>query len=166
VSTYYKVLDADQRSMHGGTGKWTVGRWRSVRGDLVPCERGLHLCRPQDLLYWIGPVIWEVEVEGEVIEAGDKVVARKARIVRKVEAWNERTARLFAADCAEDVLHLVPEPQRAICADTIAVARRYANGEATKADLTAARAAAGAAAGDAAGARQSARLVGMLGIGL
>ena len=28
--TLYKVLDEDGRSMHGGTGHWTPGRWREA----------------------------------------------------------------------------------------------------------------------------------------
>ena len=44
----YKVTAEDGSSMHGGTGKWCKGRWRGVRGKLIACERGLHLCREQD----------------------------------------------------------------------------------------------------------------------
>ena len=31
------------------------------------------------------------EVDGEIIEAADKVVARRARVVRRLDTWNERT---------------------------------------------------------------------------
>lgn len=140
----YKVLNEDDRSCNGGTGRWTPGRWRSVRGDLVACKRGLHLTDAAHLPLWLGPVIWEAETDGDLIDAGDKWVARKARIVRRVEAWDERTARLFAADCAAHVLPIWEaerpdddRPRRAI-----ETARRYANGEATGDELTAAQAAA------------------------
>jgi len=146
----YKVTDANGYSMHGGTGKWTPGKWRSVRGDLVPCEHGLHLCRPQDLIHWLGPVIWEAEVDGEVIEQGDKVVARRARVVRRVDTWNERTARLFAAWCAEQVLVYAGPEHRDTLAETIRVVRAYADGQATDAELAAAEAAAWSAARSAA----------------
>ena len=147
----YKVLGEGQTSFHGGSGKWTKNRWRSVKGDIIPCENGLHLCRREDLLDWLGPVIWEAEAdESELIEQRDKVVVRRARVVRRLDAWNERTARLFAADCAEKVLPIFEKqrpgdnrPRKAIEA-----ARAFANGQISADDWDAA----GAAARDAAGA--------------
>ena len=151
MTTLYKVTNEDGTSCNGGTGRWTKGRWRSVRGPLVACENGLHLTDLAHLLRWLGPAIWEVETTGEVIDAGDKFVARRARVARRLEAWTERTARLFAADCAEHVLHLIPDEQsRLTCEVAIYVARCYADGEATEEELAAAGAAAWAAAGAAA----------------
>ena len=141
----YKVTDADGYSMHGGRGKWVPGRWRTVNGPLVPCYRGLHLCRPDDLVRWLGPVIWEAEYEGEVIEAKDKVIARKARITGRVGAWNERTARLFACWCAEQALPYAAPQDRDTLAETIRVARAYAEGQATDAAWSARSAARSAA---------------------
>ena len=157
--TLYKVTREDGRSMHGGTGRWTPGRWRSVSGPLVPCRNGLHLCRPQDLVHWLGPVIWEAEADGEVVEAEDKVVARRARVLRRVEAWDDRAARLFAAACAEDALPFADPAQRPVLEGAIAAARAFAEGRATEADLSAARSAAESAAESAAwsAARSSAR---------
>ena len=146
---YWKVLDNDNRSCHGGDATWMPGEWMpAIEGELIPCENGYHLCRRQDLLLWLGKVIWEAEVDGDVVEADDKIVARSARIMRRLDAWNERTARLFAADCAEHVLHLFERgvPNDARPRRAIEVARHYANDEATDA----ARDAAWAAAWDAA----------------
>ena len=142
----YKVTDDRGRSMHGGSGQWRKNRWRSVSDELKPCVSGLHLCREQDLVHWLGPVIWDAEVHPDavVIEAADKVVASRARVIRRLDTWNDRTSRLFAADCAERVVHLCgndPRPREAIEA-----ARRYANGEATDDELVAAWVAAWAAA--------------------
>jgi len=72
------------------------------------------------------------------------------------EAARDRLARLFAADAAERVLPLfeAARPGDTRPREAIAVARRFADGEATKGQLAAAWAAAGdaawAAAGDAA----------------
>ena len=140
----YKVTDEHGRAMYGGTGQWRKNRWRSVKGELVPCWNGLHLCREQDLVNWLGPVIWRAEYDGELIEAEGKVVARRARVTERLTTWNERTARLFAADCAEHVLPIFEKkhPGDSRARDAIAVARRFANGEATSDELAAARAAA------------------------
>ena len=150
--TLYKFTDADGGASHGGSGRWRLNRWRSVRGPLVPCEKGLHLCRERDLVAWLAPALWEAEADGEVVEASDKVVVRRARIVRRVETWNERTARLFAADCAEHVLPIfeIGRPGDDRPRKVIETARRYANHEATDEELDAAWAAGGAAAWDAA----------------
>jgi hypothetical protein len=77
-----------------------------IKGDLVPCENGYHLCRKADLVMWLGETIYEARSRGSVIEDEDKVVVREARLLRRVDKWDKRTARLFAADCAEHVLHI------------------------------------------------------------
>jgi len=67
-----------------------------------------------------------------------------------VSQWiDDRTLRLFAVWCARQALKLVdnPDPRSLAACD---VAERYANGEATQAELTAARDAAWDAARDAA----------------
>jgi len=61
--------------------------------------------------------------------------------LRAVEGY-DREIRLYAVWCARQVQHLMTD-QRSI--DALAVAERYANGQATEDELTAARAAAEAA---------------------
>jgi hypothetical protein len=171
VSGFYKVLNADLTSRNGGTYQWVVGKWaRKIRGTLVPCHRGYHVCQENDLLEWLGPVICEAEIGGGCIRASDETVARTARIVRVLDTWNERTARLFACDCAERVLPVFERvhPNDNRPREAVETARRFANCRATATELAAARAAARdaawapardaawaaawAAAGDAAGA--------------
>jgi hypothetical protein len=105
-------LKKDGSCVNGGSGKWHLpkrgkpGEWMpEIEGELELCANGYHICRPQDLIYWLDEAIFEVEFEGEIVEGYDKCVVRKARLVRKLETWNENTMRLFAADCAEHVLH-------------------------------------------------------------
>jgi len=153
MTTYYKVLGTDRTPHYGGKGQWPEpDRWLRVEGELVPCGRGLHVCERGDLVQWLGPEIWECEVGEERVRDGDKTVCREARLVRRLETWNERTARLFACDCAERVLPLweaeYPNDRRAH--EAVAVARRYAEGQATAEELAAAGDAARDAAWDAA----------------
>ena len=144
----YKVLLENGRSPYAGK-PWPLpngkpGEWLTVEGDLIPCERGIHLCRRGDLVSWLGPVIWEVESPDEPLIAEDKIVVRKARLLRRVEAWGKQVARLFAADCAERALAREAARGRTVDARSTAaveVARRHAMGQATDEELSAAWAA-------------------------
>lgn len=160
----YKVLDGD-KPCNGGSGwyslptknengTWTPGEWMpDIEGRLEPCKNGYHLCRATDLIEWLGPDIYEAEYRGEIVVADKKAVARSVRLLRKIEAWNERSARLFACWCTRQVWHLLDDDR---IKESVAAAERYANGEATKKELDAAGAAAWAA--------QIAKLLEMLGI--
>ena len=144
--TYYKVLKAGGKPANGGTGTWHLpkgkrpGKWMPKIDDIELCERGYHFFRREDLVYWLDEEIWEVKVRGDILFGDDKGVAQQARLIRKVETWNEKTARLFAADCAENVLHIwekeYPEDKRPH--DAIAAARSYAHGEITFEEMSAA----------------------------
>ncbi len=91
------------------------------------------------------------------LEAEGKVVVREARLIRICGGWDETTARLFAADCAEHVLPTFERdccpgddrPRKAIAAAR-ALARVSRDNIKAWADAGAAAAAAGAAAGKAA----------------
>lgn len=143
---YYKILTDDGKSCNGGNmqwslptkddGTWTPGDWMpDIEGELEPCENGYHLCRPQDLVHWLNEAIFEAEYEGEIIESDDKIVVRRARLLRRVEAWNEKTARLFACWCVRQIWHLLIDERSE---KAVEIAERYANGEATQEELGAA----------------------------
>lgn len=138
--TLYKVLNADGSAFHGGKGNWFLpngkpGEWMPKIGNIEPCVCGYHILKPEMLLGWLGPAIFEVEVRGDVIWQSDKGVASEARLVRRLDTWNEQTARLFACDCAESVVHLAND-KRSV--EAIRVSRRYAFGLASASELDAA----------------------------
>ena len=154
----FKVLNQNGTPCHGGSGQWHLptgdapGRWMPpIRGKLIACKNGYHLCHKDNLVDWLGPAIYEAETRGERQGYGNKIVVREARLLLRLDGWNKRTARLFACDCAEHVLYLYeqhyPNDDRPRYA--IEVARQYANDQATHHELLAARAA-GDAAWDAA----------------
>ena len=157
---YYKVLDSMGRSCFGGNAQWSLpqrnedgtwvpGEWMpEVEGPLEPCANGYHVVSIEQLPMWLGERIFEVEVGDEIVHADDKSVVRTCRLTRECTGGNERTARLFACDCAEHVLSLYeaqyPDDRRPRKA--IETARRYAEGKAAVEELTAAWYAAEAAA--------------------
>jgi hypothetical protein len=158
----YKVLGTDGNACHGGSGKWHLpklqpdgtykpGQWMPRLTNIELCSRGYHLCRRGDLLHWLNATIYEAEADGRIIIGDDKVVVSRARLLRPL-GWNEKTARLFAADCAEDCLpfweRYYPDDDRPRKA--IAAARAYARGEITLSALSAAESAAWSAVDNAA----------------
>src|SRR3990167_7392296 len=168
MATAWKVLNGT-KPINGGCGEWHKPHSRNRPGEWMPpvdpepCVRGYHVCDDYEdmLLGWLGPDIWVCEWRGRSVRTNDKRVVEQARLIRHVDAWNEQSARLFAADCAEHVLPVweaYTDDDRPRLA--IAAARAYARGEIDLEELDAARAAAEdaawaaarAAAGAAAGA--------------
>jgi hypothetical protein len=126
------------------------GKWVKASGKLEVCRNGIHACTVAQAPGWLRDDAYLIELGGKVVDSGDKLCARKGRLVRELD-WEPR---LFAAACAEHVLPIFEKerpnddrPRRAIKA-----ARAYARGEIDAAAWDAARAAAWAAAGAAAGA--------------
>ena len=78
---------------------WEPGRWVEVDAA-APCESGVHACRVDDLPFWTNDELWAIELDGEILTAGRKVVAPRGRLVRPVEAWTDATARRFAEEAA------------------------------------------------------------------
>ena len=174
---FYKVLGKGGGPCNGGSGKWHLpkngkpGGWMPKIKDIVPCKRGYHLCRSEDLIQWLNVEIYEAEGRGKSIRDKDKDVFEQAQLIRKIESWNEKTARLFAADCAEHVLPIFektfPDDKRP--REAIQAARDFANGKISVAAWAAARAAAraaGAAAGAAEKKWQAKRLFFYLDLGI
>ena len=157
MPTYYKVLNEDGTPCWGGSGQWHLptdnepGAWMPRIEDIQMCACGYHVITSDHLMAWLGPAIWTVEVAGDGILDNDKSCWHEARLLRRLN-WDDKQARLFAADCAERVLPLFenmhpddPRPRLAIAA-----ARNSANGNIGAAAWAAARDAAAAAARDAA----------------
>ena len=135
------------------------GKWVKAKGPLVVCQNGIHALRfDVGLFDWMNnPELWVIEIDGEITYSEDKhkLVARRGRLIRRVEEWNEQNTSLFAADCAYLVLPIFeaqcPHDKRP--RDAIRAARAYARHptEKNRERRDAAGDAAGAAARDIAG---------------
>ena len=163
--TYWKALNGRTPTVGNPDYRYPVDRWTRHLDParLQACEYGYHLARDKQILEWLAPTLYTAEPcpDHPLIEAADKVVTCRTRITL-VAAWNDRTARMFAADCAEHALEGEREAGREPDARSwaaVEAARLYANGEIGDAAGAAARDAAWAAAGDAAwtAARDAAR---------
>ena len=177
---YYKFLNKNG-STPQGYGAWhspkgkRPGKWmQKIEGELILCQNGYHVLRSTDLISWLGPVLWEVEVSGKVIADDNKCVVRRARLIKQVDTWNKETAVQFAIECAEKVLPIFEKqfpndkrPRKAIEAAKTGNAA-YAEAAAAYAAYAANAAYAAANAANAAYAAerqwQSAKLIDLLGI--
>ena len=148
--------------------KCYTGQTLTAKGPLVLCENGLHAShKAMDALWYApGAITTRCELWGEVIEGGDKLVARHRKIIALADATD--TLHEFACWSALQVIHLWAAPgvvkqyletrdeslraaARAAARDaTWAAAWAAARAAARAAAWAAARAAARDAAGDAA----------------
>lgn len=77
--------------------RWPADRWVDV-ARLDPCRSGIHACTVSQLPYWLSAELWEIELDGDVVAQARKVVATRARLVRRVDEWNVGTRYDFASD--------------------------------------------------------------------
>ena len=94
----YKFLRADGSAMFTGHA-WRLGEWQEAPVD--PCRSGIHACRVRDMPYWVGPALFECELDGPITEEEFKVVAPRGRLVRRLSAWEEGVREEYAGMCAE-----------------------------------------------------------------
>ncbi|HLT96686.1 MAG TPA: hypothetical protein VK070_07840 [Acidimicrobiia bacterium] len=150
-STLFKALDG-LRPMHGDGRYPGVGRWTRHLDpqQLQPCAYGYHLTRGPQVFGWLGPTLYVAEAcpDHDLVAADDKLVTCRVRLVRRLDRWDETTARLFAADCAEAVLlgerASGREPDERSWA-AVEAARAFTRGEISRVEAEAAATAATAA---------------------
>jgi hypothetical protein len=116
--TWYKFLARGALGPFSGRtwpapdGLGRPGDWMAAP-RLEPCRSGLHLLRPDDLPYWLCEELYTVEVDGDVVSHDSFVLAHRARLLDRVEAWDQDTAAAFCGDCAERVRDLAVDGLRA-----------------------------------------------------
>jgi len=82
------------------------GAWVEAVGTLEQCRCGAHVCRPVDLAHWLHDELWETEVDGDRLDGIDCLVVRRARLVRRIDAWHQGGAARFAEACAQHAAEL------------------------------------------------------------
>lgn len=75
------------------------GSWVATRVD--PCRSGIHACRAPDLPLWLGEVLYEIELAGEIVAQPSKLVAARGRLLRRIDAWDERLRAAYTRMCAD-----------------------------------------------------------------
>ena len=78
--------------------RWPVGEWVEA-GGVDPCRTGIHACAVRDLPIWMGPELWEIELDGEVFSQKRKLVALRGRLLRRLDGWDDALIRDFGRAC-------------------------------------------------------------------
>jgi len=94
----YKFLDTDGVAPFTGF-RWPVDEWVET-GGVELCRDGVHACRARDLPIWMGRELWEIELDGQVVERDRKVVAARGRLLRRIPEWNEGLLEAFGRFCS------------------------------------------------------------------
>jgi hypothetical protein len=83
------------------------GEWIEADGPLRLCESGVHVCRAVDLAHWLHEELWVIEIDGEVAEGIDCVLAGRGRLVKQVDGWANGGAARFARAARDHAAQLV-----------------------------------------------------------
>jgi hypothetical protein len=84
---------------HSGPGPW-------VEAQVLPCRSGVHACRPPDLPFWVNDVLYEIELDGDIVDEATKVVAPRGRLLRRIGEWDEDLRASYTRMCADRALQL------------------------------------------------------------
>jgi hypothetical protein len=90
------------------------GAWMEAEGPLAMCQSGVHVLRLEDLAHWLHEELWLVEYAGETLPGIDCIVARRARLVRRIAAWQEGVADRFAVAARDHLVALAPQASAAL----------------------------------------------------
>ncbi len=102
----YYFSTQERKLQYGDNRPIKVGATHTVEGNLELCKFGLHASKhPFDALqYAPGPILWQVELGGEIIEGDDKCVASSRTYLKEIDTTEP--LREFARWCALQVIHL------------------------------------------------------------
>ncbi len=103
----WKFLEQGMRSPFALTTWPAPLEWIESEGPLQPCRSGIHFCTRDDLSRWVHDELWELEVDGEVQRGFDASVGRRARLVRRIEAWSASAREVLLSASIEHARELV-----------------------------------------------------------
>jgi hypothetical protein len=108
----YKFTRPGARSSFTGF-EWPVGEWVEVEGTVGLCANGIHACRVEALPRWVDAELWRIELEDVEVEHEGVLVARRGRLLERIEGWDADASRELARSCVarvRDAADRHPEP--------------------------------------------------------
>jgi hypothetical protein len=110
----YKFLKAGAVGLVSGF-RWPTptggspGAWVDSAAPLQECESGVHVCRAEDLPYWMYDELWAIEVDGETVEGVNMLIAPRGRLLYLMSGWNRPGQTAFVEACRDRAIALVSE---------------------------------------------------------
>ena len=101
----YKFTRPGARSPFPGFA-WPQGEWIEADGAIGLCANGIHACRPEALPRWLDDELWLVELDDVEEEHDGVLIARRGRLLERIDAWNAEASRELARSCAARVREL------------------------------------------------------------
>jgi hypothetical protein len=77
------------------------GEWVEARGPVCECDCGIHVCRPGDLPYWMFDELWAIEVDGELTEGLDMLIAPRGRLLGMLSGWSASSRTRLIEACLD-----------------------------------------------------------------
>lgn len=97
----YKFLGSGRVGRFSGVTWPEPGEWVEAEGPLRPCRSGVHGVERRTMCEWLDDELWRLELDGELLRVDGVTVARRGRLVSRVDGWGAEAARTFARACAE-----------------------------------------------------------------
>ena len=123
-----KFLRPDRVAPFTGVTWPSPGAWLAAAAPPELCRAGVHALLADVLATWIAEELWRVELDGGQELAPGIVVAARGRLLGRVEAWNDQTAREFARACAAHIVAGATGRAAEYAADAIAAAEDAVGG--------------------------------------
>jgi hypothetical protein len=123
----YKFTRPGARSAFTGYA-WPQGDWVEVEGEIGLCANGIHACRPEALPRWIDDELWLVELDDVEAEHDGVLLARRGRLLERIEAWDAETSRELARYCAARVRELAEQSPDALVRERAEMIAAIADG--------------------------------------
>jgi hypothetical protein len=95
----YKFLKRGRTAPFTGF-PWPLDQWVEG-GPVETCRDGIHACRVRHLPIWMAAELWEIELDGEIVEQALKLVAARGRLTRRIDGWNDELLERFGRFCIE-----------------------------------------------------------------
>jgi hypothetical protein len=83
------------------------GSWIECAHPMRPCSSGIHACTAPELAHWLHEELWIVELDGQLLEGIDSMIAERGRLTKHVEAWSSGGAARFARAARDHAAELV-----------------------------------------------------------
>src|SRR5438067_339454 len=106
----------------GAIAPFTGIRWPAPEGSrsapwvegMASPGQGVHACAAEHLPYWFDEELWEVELDGPVTREVRQLIARRGRLVSRVDDWPACQPE-FVRGCLERTRRRVGEALCAAC---------------------------------------------------